>query len=138
MCKRGSLIDCQSVAQSRHSRFLGLPLSVYASAYFSAFSFFTLIGLIALPEPALVHTTLAQVNVLISPIVLLYSLISQIQVRKLCFYCLFILLVLIIMTVLLLPILTMTFKTVPFLFVFGCLYFVFLYLWYREERYIQT
>lgn len=138
ICKRGSLIDCQSVAQSRHSRFLGLPLSVYASAYFSAFSFFTLIGLIALPEPALVHTTLAQVNVLISPIVLLYSLISQIQVRKLCFYCLFILLVLIIMTVLLLPILTMTFKTVPFLFVFGCLYFVFLYLWYREERYIQT
>lgn len=137
-CKRGSYIDCEKVAKSSYSNVLGLPLSIYASAYFSSFLSLIVISILILPRQSLSlsFTAMGQISALISPIVLIYSIVSQVRIKKVCIYCMLVLLILIINVILFLPFLKYTFSTYAFLMLFSILFLVFIYLWFKVQSFM--
>lgn len=96
-CKIGSRVDCREVGDSRYSKILRIPLSVYATAFFAYVLVMRLFLFLGDVDPAVHYHLIGNILLLVSPFVVGYSLYAQCRVGKVCLYCLGILCVIIAM-----------------------------------------
>lgn len=95
ICHVSSYIDCQKVSESKYGKIFGFKMSELAISFFSS-QF--IIGLITLPNCNSPYTILESAMFIVFP-VLIYSVTIQFMLKRICLFCIGIMLVLFIQAV---------------------------------------